>query len=113
VPSRSNATVTSRSSGWTAGDGASGAVLHELAGAGSETAVVAASHDPVADQVLPAGDDHGLAGELAVLSEQGAGSVVERSAGRVRPGDHRIGPPMLVVGVPVGHHGIERLAGCG
>ena len=75
----------------------------------TKPAVVATSDDLVADQILAASDDEGLAGEFAVGFEQDSCPVVEGASGGVRAGDHRVGRSVTSRRVPVGDHRIERL----
>ena len=91
-------------------DGAGGAVLDEVPRAGSvEGAVVAAGDDLVADHELASGDDERGAVEFAVCFEERSGAVVERAAGRVRAGDHRVVVAVESGGVPVGDDRVEGL----
>ena len=91
-------------------DGAGAAVLDERLPVGSvESAVVAARDDFVTDHELSTVHDERFACELPVRLEQRAGSVVQRTSGRVRARDHRIDPAVQAGRVPVGDDRVEGL----
>ncbi|MEZ5265247.1 MAG: hypothetical protein R2755_26505 [Acidimicrobiales bacterium] len=91
------------------GDGAGRAVLDEVPAVGTERAVIPASDHHLAHLELPAGHVENQSGQLAVGHQQCSGPFIQRPAGGVRPGDHRIGTSGTPGCVPVGDDGIEGL----